>query len=243
MLIKGPIGPMVSALTAVTLCALNRRADWLRPLLSPVPIIVALLVLLPWFVAITLRSDGAFWLGSVGTDLLPQIASGQQGKGAPPGAYLATFWLTFWPAPPLLLLSLPAIWRVRREAPTRFCLAWAIPVWLLYEAIPTKLIHYTLPTFPALALLAVGHLPAGLALASRLLRGFATLAILPGLALGVVVIGYAVSSQSWAAAWFAIAGLPGALLAIGFALRSGFKMRHGVWRLLRLFQVPSCMRG
>ena len=229
LLIKGPIGPMVPALTAVTLALLDRRADWLRPLLAPLPIIVTLFAILPWFVAITLRSDGAFWLGSVGADLLPKIAAGQEGKGAPPGTYLAALWLTFWPAPPLLLLSLPAIWRARREAATRFCLAWAIPVWLLYEAIPTKLIHYTLPAFPALALLAVAHLPAGLAAASRLLKGLAALAVLPGLVLGLVVTGYAVRSESWSAAVFAVAGLAGALLATGFALRSA--IRSQAWAL------------
>ena len=219
-LIKGPIGPMVPALTAITLVALDRRADWLRPLWAPMPITLALAITLPWFVAITLRSDGAFWLGSVGADLLSKIASGQEGKGAPPGTYLATIWLAFWPAPPLLLLALPAIWHARREASTRFLLAWAIPLWLLYEAIPTKLIHYTLPAFPALALLAVGHLAPGIASASRLLRGLAGLAVLPGLVLGVVVLGYAIRSDSWPAAGLAGAGLLGALVATGFAIRA-----------------------
>jgi 4-amino-4-deoxy-L-arabinose transferase-like glycosyltransferase len=220
---------MVPALTAVALAMLDRRADWLRPLLAPLPIIVTLFAILPWFVAITLRSDGAFWLGSVGADLLPKIVAGQEGKGAPPGTYLAALWLTFWPAPSLLLLSLPAIWRARREASTRFCLAWAIPIWLLYEAIPTKLIHYTLPAFPALALLAVAHLPGGLAAATRLLKGLAALAVLPGLLLGLVVTGYAVRSESWSAAGFAVAGLAGALVATGFALRSA--IRSQAWAL------------
>lgn len=219
-LIKGPVGPMVPALTAATLAALDRRADWLRPLLLPVPILLALAVTLPWFVLISLRSDGAFWLGSVGSDLLPKIAAGQEGKGAPPGTYLVAALLTFWPAPPLLMLALPAIWRARREAPTRFLLAWAVPLWLVYEAIPTKLIHYTLPALPALALLAVGHLPAGLALASRWLRGLSALAVLPGPALGVAVVAYAVHNESFAAAGFAFAGLAGALVSAGFAVHS-----------------------
>lgn len=220
LLIKGPIGPVVPLLTAVALCALDRRADWLRPLWAPGPILLALVMVLPWFVAITLRTDGAFWMGSVGADLLPKIASGQEGKGAPPGTYLLALWLTFWPATPLLLLALPSIWRARREAATRFCLAWAIPVWLMYEAIPTKLIHYTLPAFPALALLAVAHLPTGLASASRFLKGLAALAILPGLVLGIAVAAYAIREESWSAAGFALSGLGAAGLTIGFALRS-----------------------
>ncbi|WP_128513689.1 ArnT family glycosyltransferase [Tabrizicola thermarum] len=225
VLVKGPIGPMVPALTILTLVAIERRADWLRPLWSPWPILLALAVTLPWFVAITLRSEGAFWLGSVGADLLPKIASGQEGKGAPPGSYLLLLWLTFWPATPLLILALPAIWRSRRDPATRFCLAWAIPVWLVYEAIPTKLVHYTLPAFPALALLAVAHLPKGLATASRLVRGLATLAILPGLALGGAVVAFAATRDAWPAAGLALGGLAGAMLAAGFAIRSALGAR------------------
>lgn len=219
-LIKGPIGPMVPALTILALMVVDRRADWLRPLWSPWPIIAALILVLPWFIAITLRSNGAFWLGSVGADLLPKIAAGQEGKGAPPGSYLVLMWLTFWPATPLLLLSLPSIWRARRTPATRFCLAWAIPVWLVFEAVPTKLIHYTLPVYPALALMAVAHLPAGLAAPSRLLRGLAALAVLPGLALGGAVAAFAIAEDAMPAAGLALAGLAGALVATGFALRS-----------------------
>ena len=35
-----------------------------------------------------------------------------------------------------------------------FCLAWIIPTWLVFEAVPTKLFHYVLPVYAALALLA-----------------------------------------------------------------------------------------
>jgi 4-amino-4-deoxy-L-arabinose transferase-like glycosyltransferase len=221
ILIKGPIGPLVPALTALTLAALERRMGWLRPLLSPVPFIVALGLTIPWFVAISLRSDGAFWWGSVGADLLPKIASGQEGKGAPPGSYLTMLWVAFWPATPLLVLSLPMIWRKRWEPATRFCLAWALPVWVLYELIPTKLIHYTLPVFPALALLAVGHLPAAFASAGRWVSGFAAVAVLPGLGLGAAILYYAVSTESGLApVWMMVAGLAGATLATGLGVRA-----------------------
>lgn len=220
LLIKGPIGPMVPALTALTLCLFDRRAQWLRPLWAPLPILVSLFVVVPWYVAITLRSDGVFWLGSVGADLLPKIASGQEGKGAPPGSYLVALWFTFWPAAPLLLLSLPAIWRARHEAATRFCLAWAVPVWLVYEAIPTKLIHYTLPAFPALALLAVGHLASGLASAGRPLRAAAGLAAFAGLAPSLFIAIHAARTASLPAVAIALAGFVAALVAIGLALWS-----------------------
>ena len=36
----------------------------------------------------------------------------------------------------------------------RFLLAWAGAWWLVVEAVPTKLPHYVLPAYPALAILA-----------------------------------------------------------------------------------------
>jgi 4-amino-4-deoxy-L-arabinose transferase-like glycosyltransferase len=36
----------------------------------------------------------------------------------------------------------------------RFALAWLIPTWIVFEALPTKLAHYTLPAYGALAWLA-----------------------------------------------------------------------------------------
>lgn len=220
VLIKGPIGPMVPALTALALCLLDRRGAWLRPLWSPLPILVALALALPWFIAITIRSDGAFWFGSVGADLLSKVGSGQEGKGAPPGSYLLAAFLTFWPATPLLLLALPAIWRAKGQAATRFCLAWAIPVWLVYEAIPTKLLHYTLPAYPALALLAVGHLAQGMQSARWPLRTTAALAALVGLVPGVLLAGYAAQAESWPAVAFLLAGIAAVLILAVPALQA-----------------------
>ena len=40
----------------------------------------------------------------------------------------------------------------------RFLLCWIIPSWILFELVATKLPHYVLPTFPALALMAAAAL-------------------------------------------------------------------------------------
>jgi 4-amino-4-deoxy-L-arabinose transferase-like glycosyltransferase len=145
ILIKGPIGPMVLALTIACLAVLRHPMHWLRPLVSWQAILVATFVALPWFLAITWQSSGAFWQGSVGADLMAKVVSGQEGKGAPPGSYLVAIWLTFWPASVLLILALPQIWQARQTKAVQFLLAWIIPTWLLFEAVPTKLLHYTLP--------------------------------------------------------------------------------------------------
>ncbi len=153
-LVKGPVGPVVTALTALALVATSRRARWLgavRPL--PGAALYAALVL-PWAVAITLRTGGAFWAASLGSDLGAKLAGGQEGHGAPPGTHLALLPLTFFPGILALVVALPGLRARWREPGVRFLLAWAVPAFLVFEAAPTKLPHYTLPVLPALAMLA-----------------------------------------------------------------------------------------
>ena len=63
------------------------------------------------------------------------------------------FWLTFWPAAPLAALAAPAVWAERRERPAAFLLAWLVPSWIVFELVVTKLPHYVLPLYPAIAIL------------------------------------------------------------------------------------------
>ncbi|PWW02273.1 4-amino-4-deoxy-L-arabinose transferase-like glycosyltransferase [Hoeflea marina] len=153
LLVKGPITPLVSALTVAGIAILDRDRAWLRGL-RPLPgLALALLVVLPWFVAITLKSGGAFWAESVGKDLIGKVASGQESHGAPPGYYVLTYSLYMWPFGLIAILGgLKALNRFR-EPRLLFCLAWYIPFWLLLEIAPTKLPHYPLPAYPALLLL------------------------------------------------------------------------------------------
>jgi len=85
--------------------------------------------------------------------MLPKLFFPQEGHGAPPGFYLLLFWITFWPAAPLAAMSAPAVWTDRRERPVRFLLAWLVPTWIVFELVVTKLPHYVLPLYPAIAIL------------------------------------------------------------------------------------------
>ncbi len=154
ILIKGPIILMVSGLTAAALAISARRWRWLLAL-KPWPYAaLAVLTVLPWGLAIVVQSKGAFLAESVGHDLIGKMAGAQEAHGAPPGFFLVTFWATFWPGSLLAGLAIPWVWRHRRDDAVRFCLAWIVPSWLVFELVPTKLPHYTLPLFPAIALLA-----------------------------------------------------------------------------------------
>jgi 4-amino-4-deoxy-L-arabinose transferase-like glycosyltransferase len=65
-----------------------------------------------------------------------------------------TYSLFMWPFGLVAVnAGLQALNRLRDDARLRFCLAWYIPFWLLFELIPTKLPHYVLPVYPAAALL------------------------------------------------------------------------------------------
>ena len=153
VLIKGPLIIMVVALAAVTLAIVERSLAWLARLRPLVGTAWFLLLALPWFVAIVTRAGDSFFVGSVGGDLMSKLSGSSEGHGAPPLTYLVLFWLTFWPAAPLAALAAPAVWRARREPAVRFLLAWLVPSWIVFEVVPTKLPHYVLPLYPAIAIL------------------------------------------------------------------------------------------
>jgi len=64
--------------------------------------------------------------------------------------------LLLFPASAALPGAAVAAWRGRAAAPTRLLIAWIVPAWIVFEAVPTKLLHYTLPLLPAVCLLAAG---------------------------------------------------------------------------------------
>ena len=162
ILIKGPIILMVVGLTGGALAILGRDLGWLRRLRPWPGVAITLAIALPWLIAITISSHGAFITQSLGSDMAAKLAGAKESHGAPPGAYLAMFPVTFWPSSLFALLALPWVWRNRHDRAVIFCLAWVIPSWLVFEAVPTKLPHYVLPLFPPIALLA------GAALSDRL---------------------------------------------------------------------------
>lgn len=155
VLVKGPIGPLVFVLTVAALWAMERDLRWLRNLRILPGLAVVAVIALPWLVAISLKSDGEFWREAVGRDLFGKVAQSQESHGAPPGYYILTYGLYVWPAGALLLgAGLMALRKARSDARLMFLLCWYIPFWLVFEAVPTKLPHYLLPAYPALALIA-----------------------------------------------------------------------------------------
>lgn len=154
-LIKGPIAPGLAVLTVLPLAIFDPDRSWLRNLRPVWGVPLFLLIVLPWFIIIGITSGGEFYQRSIGDDFIAKLRSGQENHWGPPGFYLVLFWWTFWPAA-LVTTGGGALWLWRNRMHRRalFLLAWIIPFWLVVEATPTKLPHYILPIYPAIAIAA-----------------------------------------------------------------------------------------
>ncbi|HET9685936.1 MAG TPA: glycosyltransferase family 39 protein [Pseudolabrys sp.] len=190
VLLKGPLILMFVGLTAAVLCAVDRSLQWLWSL-RPIPGVLWLLLLAsPWFIAIAAKSGGNFFVQAIGHDMLDKVTSGQEAHGAPPGYYLLLFWVTFWPGAVLAVLAASVVWKSRQEPGARFLLAWLLPSWLVFEAVMTKLPHYVLPLYPAIAILIAGIVePHGVSKQRWMARGTIGWFLFPtAIAIGVLVL-------------------------------------------------------
>jgi 4-amino-4-deoxy-L-arabinose transferase-like glycosyltransferase len=151
ILLKGPIIVAVLAVTVIAISLWDRDWKWLSTVHPWPGILLTLVITLPWGIAIAVESHGQFYAQSLGHDFAAKILGGQESHGAPPGYYLALASVTLWPA---ILFALPGVgWAIknRKDPVLRYLLAWAGACWLMFEIVPTKLPHYILPAYPAVA--------------------------------------------------------------------------------------------
>jgi 4-amino-4-deoxy-L-arabinose transferase-like glycosyltransferase len=160
-LIKGPVGPLVVILSIIMLVLWERDTKWLRQLAHWPSILLATLIVVPWYVAIWQATDGKFFSDAIGQDLAPKLAGKSENPGIPPGAHLLISPLIMWPGSLLIPPAAWASWSLRKDPRVRLLLAWLIPGWLMFEAAPAKLAHYTLPVHGAIVLLGAIGLVAG----------------------------------------------------------------------------------
>ncbi|MGB9151613.1 MAG: glycosyltransferase family 39 protein [Alphaproteobacteria bacterium] len=166
ILLKGPLIllPILGALLWLKIS--DKNIAWFRSLRPVIGLLYALVLVAPWFIAITLQSHGAFLQQSAGQDMLAKIWESQNRGMLPPGAHLMALPILFFPFALFAVFAAPDVWKNRREASVKFCLGWIVPMWLVFECSLTKLPHYVLPAYPAIALLT----------AKFLLDGFPTVA-------------------------------------------------------------------
>lgn len=221
ILIKGPIGLVVVAPAMILLSIWDRDIKWMARLGWGWGLPLVALIVGPWAIAITIATDGGFWREAIGGDLAPKLTGGHESHGAPPGYFLLGLLVMFFPATLMLPAALSTGWHRRAEPAVRFLVCWLVPAWLIFELTPTKLAHYTLPTYGAIALLAAAALTQPIGKFSRVFG--AALSVLVGVVLAALVVFLLTEyGKSTAQTWGAIA----IVFAVLAALIGAFLLLH-----------------
>jgi 4-amino-4-deoxy-L-arabinose transferase-like glycosyltransferase len=169
ILTKGPITPMIAGLAIVTLGLLAGRWRWVGSLRPALGVLVVAALVLPWVIAVGQRVGWVAYAQTIFDETLGRSAAPKEGHWGPPGYHLVLLTVLMWPGSLLTGWALlhdrardaagsgGVAARIRRwfsdDPARRFLLAWAAPSWLVFELVSTKLPHYTMPLYPALALL------------------------------------------------------------------------------------------
>ncbi|MFI4896840.1 MAG: ArnT family glycosyltransferase [Phycisphaerales bacterium JB059] len=179
MLTKGPVTPLVVLLTALGVSVIAGEWRWLRRTHPLIGLVVLTAMLAPWLIGIGQRVGWGLLWEIAFDETLGRSSSPKEGHWGPPGYHLVLLAVLFWPGSMLTMVafvrtwrlavrlpesdggwgervrSLPARWRERvvgRDAEV-LLLAWVVPSWVVFELVSTKLPHYTMPLYPALALM------------------------------------------------------------------------------------------
>lgn len=190
VLVKGPIGVMLpTAVLGLFLLWMRRLegppqpdAGWksratsaLRLLdprvifstiwnLRPLSAVVALLAISgPWYLVVSLRTDGAFLAGFFGTHHFNRFLNPMDNHSGPMWYYLAAVCVGFFP---WIIFLMPTLidWyrRVRERHPWYpgdvLCAAWCLVWFVFFSLASTKFPHYVVPAYPALALMTAAFL-------------------------------------------------------------------------------------
>jgi 4-amino-4-deoxy-L-arabinose transferase-like glycosyltransferase len=174
---KGPITPMIAALACIALSLVSRNWRWLlrlRPLLG---LVIVAAVVSPWLILVGNAVGWSNYLHIIYDETIGRSAGAKEGHWGPPGYHIVLLGVLFWPGSLLTAAAIGRAWkrglratpsaatgRLRRLAhhlrslrPSRpaelFLLAWMLPAWLVFELVSTKLPHYTMPLYPAVALM------------------------------------------------------------------------------------------
>ncbi|WP_148596828.1 ArnT family glycosyltransferase [Aquisphaera giovannonii] len=111
-------------------------------------------IALPWYLAVLVATRGDFYRFAIGTQIVQRVTTGMEQHGGVPGYYLALSTVAFYPWSAFVPAAAFGAWKRRRTRPDlAFLLGWMVGPWLFLECLPTRLLHYYLPAYPACALL------------------------------------------------------------------------------------------
>ncbi len=153
VLIKGPVIFAAIAPFALIYAIRRRNVNLWRAFRPGLGLAIVLAIAVPWALAVNAATEGRFFAEAIGKDFLGKVGAAQESHWGPPGYHTLFVFVLMWPALPLIVRSLGRTWTQRADWRALFLLAWLIPGWIIFELTATKLPHYTLPFYPALALM------------------------------------------------------------------------------------------
>ena len=157
VLVKGPI-IFIFTILPLLIFSVVQRKNFLKLLWTKFGLLIFLIISIPWFVLITIKSGGVFWYESLLNDLFNKVTSGQESHGFIPGYYSILIFLFFWPASiflPNLILNVKKNLRhslIGDQLKSFLIISFLVP-FFIYELIPTKLPHYVFPCYASLSIL------------------------------------------------------------------------------------------
>jgi 4-amino-4-deoxy-L-arabinose transferase-like glycosyltransferase len=153
----GAVGPLILLAIAVvflgfSLASPDARHGW-QQVGATWGIPLALAMFLAWGIPAALVTHGGFVSEGVGHHLLGRTVRPYEGHSGWPGYYVVATLVAFFPWGSLLPAAIHEAWRQRGDPAVTFLLAWVLGPLVLVELTTSKLPHYMLVTFPALAIL------------------------------------------------------------------------------------------
>lgn len=174
VLAKGPITPMIAALTAAAWMLGKRQLPTGRGMvIIATSTVVAVACVLPWVVMVAQQVGWGEYFAIIHRETLGRSVQSMERGFLPPGYHLVLLVAMFFPGSLLTGAAVIRALRTTSDASSQrdrpwhqrllarvpshdrelFLLGWIIPAWIVFELVATKLPHYPMPIYPALALL------------------------------------------------------------------------------------------
>jgi 4-amino-4-deoxy-L-arabinose transferase-like glycosyltransferase len=153
----GAVGPVIllaiaAVFLAFSLTSPDGRHGW-QQVGATWGVPLALAMFLAWGIPAALATHGGFVSEGVAHHLVGRTVRPYEGHSGWPGYYLFATLVAFFPWGSLLPAAIHQAWRQRGDPTVAFLLAWVLGPLVLVELTTSKLPHYMLVTFPALAIL------------------------------------------------------------------------------------------
>ena len=223
LLVKGPIGlalPLLAMGLMYVLAGNERRIGRRYFAWAGLAVAVAVALFLLWGIPANDATGGIFMQKAIGTHVIGRMRAPMERHGGNYIVflpyYLVIITATFFPWTLYLPAGLAALWRNRTGvlASRALVLGWAIPVIVLMTLVATKLPHYILPAWPALALAVAAVIP-------RRDQPGGDVTALPGMRLGMwlfMIVGVGLAVGMMFIPWFLpMPGLRVPLFSLGLA--------------------------